>query len=366
MRQTRLGELFQVPHRRGSLARERDVLAPRMRGRGLVQGGKVPDVKLVDGHVRGLEHVAAARRFRLAKRVPPRGFELRRVTHVAHVRALAVRAERPRVRIGDDARDDRTEAPVRRAAAPRVIRLDLVPIIPAHPLASHRRAPHAVALALSHLHPNAFIVAPSRPAVQQERHAPRVGRPQRNPDISGCTVDDASEFALVPAKDVVERAVRLHRRGVTEPPVRVVRRHRQLTLQHPRHVTGCHVTGDSHHRVPGVPHVRILIARSLRRGRVAPPRGDVFERHVSRLRVLVHGPHAVVADVQARVGRGDEFHPDAVVGRDGERHRDEVRRDPMRPRFRQVHVARGQGRDLGFRREHARVSRHHVHGAARA
>ena len=34
----------------------------------------------------------------------------------------------------------------------------------------------------------------------------------------------------------------------------------------------------------------------------------------------------------------------------------------MRPRLRQVHVARGQGRDLGFRREHARVSRHHVHG----
>mmetsp|Transcript_1666 Transcript_1666/g.6489 ORF Transcript_1666/g.6489 Transcript_1666/m.6489 type:complete len:527 (+) Transcript_1666:1686-3266(+) len=370
VRQTRLGEVFQVPDRRGSLARERRVLAPQVRRRGLVQGGKVPDVKLVDGHVRGLERVARARRFRLAKRVPPRRFELRRV-HVAHVRALAVRAERPRVRVGDDARDDRTEAPVRRAPAPRVIRLDLVPIVPADPLGAEGRAPHAVALTLPHIHPISIVsVAPSRPAVQQERHAPRVGRPQRHADFFGaaasCAVDDASEFALVPAEDVVERAVRLHRRGVPEPPVRVVRRHRQLALQHPRHVTG-HVTGDSHHRVPGVPHVRVLIPRSLRRRGVAPPGGShVLQRHVPRLRVLVHGPHAVVADVQARVRRGDEFHPDAVVGCDGEWHRDEIRRDPMRPRLGQVHVARGQGRDLRFVREHARVPRHHVHGAARA
>ena len=247
--QTRLCEVLQVPHGDAAVARERGVLTAKRVRRRLVQRGEVPDVEFVDGHIRRLEDLAAARWLGLFKRIPTGRFELWRV-NVADVRALAVGGERPRVRIRDVARDHAAEPAVGSAAAPWMVRLDLVLVILPHPLAAAARAPHAVVGALRHLHP--MRVTAARAAVEQERHASRVRRPQRDVRSGVVGVNDTSQFTRVAAVSVVESSVRLHRSRVPQPPGFIVRRHRQLALQHPPDVNPGSVR-DLHHRVPGVP-----------------------------------------------------------------------------------------------------------------
>ena len=249
MGQTRLCEVLQVPHGDAAVARERGVLTAKRVRRRLVQRGEVPDVQFVDGHVGRLEDLAAARWLGLFKRIPTGRFELWRVD-VADVRALTVGGERPRVRIGDVARDHAAEPAVGSAAAPRMVRLDLVLVILPHPLAPAARAPHAVVGAFRHLHP--MRVTAARAAVEQERHASRVRRPQRDVRSGVVGVDDTSQFTREAAVSVVESSVRLHRSRVPQPPGFIVRRHRQLALQHPPDVSPGSVR-DLHHRVPGVP-----------------------------------------------------------------------------------------------------------------
>ena len=249
MGETRLCEVLQVLHGDAPVARERGVLTAEGVRRRLVQRGEVPDVEFVDGHVSRLENLAAARWLGLFKRIPTSRFELWRV-NVADVRALAVGAERPRVRVRDVARDHAAEPAVWRAAAPRMVRLDLVLVILSHPLAAAARAPHAVVGTLRHLH--ASRVTAARAAVEQERHASRVRRPQRDVRSGVVGVDDTSQFTGVVAVRVVESSVRLHRSRVPQPPGFIVRRHRQLALQHPPDVHPGSVR-DLHHRVPGVP-----------------------------------------------------------------------------------------------------------------